>query len=135
MRKSRPTHGAKPVRCIETGRVYPSMEAAAQYAHCSACNIGQNCLGRQKSAGGYHWEYAEPHERPVYPGNLCKRKDTCRWAAKGSGGKVDNEFRICYYAVLAGKSRDCPADLCDKYEPITEKEARYGREKTRFRIL
>lgn len=47
----------KPVLCVETGVVYPSIKDAEEA-------IGRNgvchCIaGRQKSCGGYHWKYAD----------------------------------------------------------------------------
>lgn len=47
------------VRCIETGQVFDSIKEAEQ-----TFGIHRNCIyhclaGRQKTAGGYHWEYVE----------------------------------------------------------------------------
>lgn len=45
-----------PIRCIETGEIFPTQEAAAQSINKNVQNIS-NCLhGKQKTAGGYHWE-------------------------------------------------------------------------------
>lgn len=49
--------GSKPVKCIETGIVYPSvMEVTRQlgfnFRHISAC-----CIGKQKTAYGFTWQY------------------------------------------------------------------------------
>lgn len=49
----------KRVRCIETGKVFPSIKAAAAYVGVKGSNISAVIAGRQKSAGGYHWEYAD----------------------------------------------------------------------------
>lgn len=116
--KARPTPGTKPVRCIETGHVYPSVEAAEAAVYTSKGNIHHAIRSEgHYRAGGYHWEYAETDKRPLYPGNLCRRKKTCKWAV----GVSCSTERICYYAALTGKSRGCPADQCDKYEPIGER--------------
>lgn len=46
----------KPVLCVETGVIYPSVKDAEEaigrqgITHCIS--------GRQKSCGGYHWKYA-----------------------------------------------------------------------------
>lgn len=48
----------KKVKCIENDKIFPSVGEAANYANVAICSIS-NCLaGRQKTAGGYHWEYA-----------------------------------------------------------------------------
>lgn len=134
--KARPTPGAKPVRCIETGHVYPSVEAAAAAAYTSKENIYHALRSKgHYRAGGYHWEYAEPDKRATYPGNLCKRKKTCKWAANGTAGvSVDSREKICYYAVLAGQSRGCPADQCDKYEPIGKRTGPADRSRFSIKI-
>jgi hypothetical protein len=54
----------KPVRCIETGAVYGSCNDAADLLSekgISVCpmRIQTVCRGKQKSAGGFSWEYAE----------------------------------------------------------------------------
>ena len=46
---------AKPVRCVETGQVYPSQRAAE--TETGLCSIHKVCRGRRKVCGGYHWEY------------------------------------------------------------------------------
>ena len=45
----------KPVRCVETGTVYPSQKAAER----ATGNVGihKACSKKQHTAGGYHWEY------------------------------------------------------------------------------
>ena len=48
----------RPIRCIETGVVYPSMtKAAAEYGVCTAA-ISHALKGKQKTSAGMHWEYA-----------------------------------------------------------------------------
>ena len=47
-----------PVRCIETGVVYPGVSIAARETGTSCSNITACCKGRRKSTGGFHWEYA-----------------------------------------------------------------------------
>jgi hypothetical protein len=53
----------KPVRCIETGIVYGSCNDAADLLSelgISVCpmRIQTVCRGKQKSAGGFKWEFA-----------------------------------------------------------------------------
>ena len=50
---------SKSVLCIETGVVYKSLAEAKRLTSISDSNISQCCLGRQKTAGGYHWKYVE----------------------------------------------------------------------------
>lgn len=45
-----------PVRCIETGEIYPSMQEAERKT--GAKNIFWCCVGRRHTSGGFHWEYA-----------------------------------------------------------------------------
>ena len=50
---------ARAVRCIELDREFPTMSAAAAFAKIHRQGI-TNCLaGKQKTAGGYHWESVE----------------------------------------------------------------------------
>lgn len=49
----------KPVRCIETGIVYSSMRNAYKETGIHANSISRCCNGTHKTAGGYHWEYAD----------------------------------------------------------------------------
>ena len=47
----------KPVRCIETGVVYPSLRAAAADTHVHVSYVSAVCNGRKKHAGGYRFEF------------------------------------------------------------------------------
>lgn len=55
----------RPVKCIETGQVFDSCYDAELYMNPSRDNVEQVrniracCLGRQKSAYGYHWEFED----------------------------------------------------------------------------
>ena len=46
---------ARPVRCVETGVVYPSQRSAEKDT--GFAGIHKACSGRQSTAGGYHWCY------------------------------------------------------------------------------
>ena len=48
----------KRVLCVETGVIYPSASCAASFVGVARSGISECCLGKQKTAGGYHWEYA-----------------------------------------------------------------------------
>lgn len=54
-------HKSKPVLCIETGVVYHSAMEASRQTGASQGNINSCCNGRYgyKTAGGYHWRYAD----------------------------------------------------------------------------
>lgn len=49
-----------PVRCIETGIVYPSSLAASRETGLHASKITLCCHGRRKTTGGCHWEFHSP---------------------------------------------------------------------------
>ena len=45
----------KPVRCVETGKIYPSQRAAERET--GLCSIHKVCQGKRQVCGGCHWEY------------------------------------------------------------------------------
>lgn len=47
----------KPVRCVETGKEYPSIKEAARQLNLHEQNINACCKGRVKTTGGLHFEY------------------------------------------------------------------------------
>lgn len=50
----------KPVRCIETNKVYPNMCIASKHTGVARSSINEICLHsnpHRKTAGGYHWEF------------------------------------------------------------------------------
>ena len=47
----------KPVRCIETNAVYPSIKAASEETGIIRVSISNVCRGKTKTAGGYHWRF------------------------------------------------------------------------------
>lgn len=48
---------SKQVRCVEKNKIYPSASSAAKENGLNQGNISNCCIGRNKTAGGYHWEY------------------------------------------------------------------------------
>lgn len=48
---------SKPIKCLETGVVYPSATEAARQTNINQSSISQCCNGKQEIAGGYHWGY------------------------------------------------------------------------------
>ena len=49
----------KPVMCVETGTVYPSMKDVEDKTGINQQCISNCCIGKQHTAGGYHWKYVE----------------------------------------------------------------------------
>jgi group I intron endonuclease len=49
---------ARKVLCVELNMVFDTMKEAGTYVGCSPSNICSCCTGKQKTCGGYHWEYA-----------------------------------------------------------------------------
>lgn len=55
-RQARKNRLHTPIRCVETGEVFPSQAAVARYLNvCVGC-VNQTLHGRQKTCKGYHWE-------------------------------------------------------------------------------
>lgn len=52
------------VRCVETGQVYDGFHDASNETSVSVSCISMCCTRyrNRKTAGGYHWEYAEKNE-------------------------------------------------------------------------
>ena len=50
---------SKPVECIETGVIYPSISEAARQLHLSDSKISLVCRGKRNKTGGYHWRYVK----------------------------------------------------------------------------
>lgn len=53
---------SKPVRCIETGVIYPSCIEAERCTGISNASISHCCNGRYKTAGGFHFEFINREE-------------------------------------------------------------------------
>lgn len=49
---------AKAVRCVETGEVFRSQAAAAEWAGCTQPTLSEACRGKRETAGGHRWEFA-----------------------------------------------------------------------------
>lgn len=50
---------SKPVRCIETDVVYYGASKASELTGVDKTGIRRCCIGKQKTSGGYHWEFAK----------------------------------------------------------------------------
>jgi len=53
-----------PVRCIETGKIFDSVTAAAKWCGVQCGTVRAACRKNTRTGGGYHWEYL-PKETPV----------------------------------------------------------------------
>ena len=49
----------KKVLCVETNKIYNSIEEAGADTDTYATNISAVCKGKLKTTGGYHWEYVD----------------------------------------------------------------------------
>lgn len=54
---TRKTTSGKPILCIETGQVFPSLKAAADSLNLNHSNICGVLKGKRPSVGGFHFEY------------------------------------------------------------------------------
>ena len=50
---------ATKVYCVELDMVFNTITEASKFVGCDQTNISNVLIGRQKTAGGYHWIYAE----------------------------------------------------------------------------
>jgi hypothetical protein len=67
--KTNNTYNMKPIKCVETGLVYPTLHEASRQTGINVQNISMCCRGivyskrngftQRHTAGGYHWEYVE----------------------------------------------------------------------------
>lgn len=48
---------SKPIQCIETGIIYPSILQAGKQTGINHYHIGDVARGKRHTAGGYHWRY------------------------------------------------------------------------------
>lgn len=49
---------ATPVICVELNKKYDTIAEASKELGVNYCSIGKCCKGNAKTAGGYHWKYA-----------------------------------------------------------------------------
>ena len=55
------------IRCVETGKEYPSIKAAAEDTGVDSSNISNVAQGYAFTAGGYHWERVDETPKPRKP--------------------------------------------------------------------
>ena len=58
--KKPPKTTAKSIRCVETQEVFKSLREAAEFFGIHSSGIGHALNGRNKTAGGCHWEFVMP---------------------------------------------------------------------------
>lgn len=63
---------AKPVRCVETGIIYPAISEAARSTGASRSKITLCCQGKRHTTCGYHWEY---YGAPIFDTQNLRRKE------------------------------------------------------------
>lgn len=64
--QNRKNDNSRSVICIETGQCFKSAKEAAFEVNCGRTNIVEALRGRSKTAGGYHWKYADNPKNPLY---------------------------------------------------------------------
>ena len=55
------------IRCVETGEIFDSIKTAAEHYGLKRPNISAVLAGKNKTSGGFHWEYVDgqpPQHRP-----------------------------------------------------------------------
>lgn len=63
MRESATKKRGKKVKCLETQKIYPSMSAASREIGLNVTGIWNVCKGKQKTCGGYTWEYVTDNQK------------------------------------------------------------------------
>lgn len=58
-------HNEKSVICVETGIIYPTIAQASRELSLGH-HIGECCIGKRKTCGGYHWKFYEGGELDGY---------------------------------------------------------------------
>lgn len=53
---------ARKVLCVETQKIYGSLREAYRHTGIKHGSISSACLGKSKTAGGFHWEYVKEGE-------------------------------------------------------------------------
>ncbi len=85
-----------PVKCIETNITYSSMQEAEKITGINYQCISAVCRGINKTAGGYHWEYANKKRRLVRCVETNKIYDSISSASRETGINNGNICNVCY---------------------------------------
>lgn len=128
----------KPVRCIETNIVYPSLTTAGNELGIVRQSISKACCNKSKTAAGYHWEYVETKKNGTESERCrlksirdsmiqrCENPKRPNYAQYGGRGiKVCKEWRNDYelfveWALSNGYKSNLTLDRIDNngnYEP------------------
>lgn len=59
MSESAKGKNTRKVRCIEKDIAFNSINEAGNFAKVDPSTISKCCRGKQKTSGGYHWEYVD----------------------------------------------------------------------------
>ncbi|MBR1728820.1 MAG: hypothetical protein IJ728_04780, partial [Selenomonadaceae bacterium] len=51
---------SKPVKCVETGEIFPSIRAAAESCNVASSNMTMLLHGKGRTLGGFHWIFYDP---------------------------------------------------------------------------
>ena len=118
----------KPVRCIETGQVFPSADVAARAIGAAPTSVWANCSGHTKHCRGLHFEYLENFDGKGV--TLCwhcaNAYGGCSWTARDEHGVLQFKPVPGWDAKpttlsVAGKKRDtsfcvksCPEFIPDR---------------------
>lgn len=57
--RAKSSRAAKKVICLETGQIFRTLSEAANEMNLNTGNLSRNCHGRNKTCGGYHFEYVK----------------------------------------------------------------------------
>lgn len=57
--KRKPHPHSRPVVCVETGEVFPSVRQAAAFRNLDPSSITKACKGAYSTVCGFHWKYVD----------------------------------------------------------------------------
>lgn len=123
-----PDRRSKPVRCLETGQIFPSAEAAARAFGAATSSVCSVCNGRLKHCRGLHFEYLENYDGKgvTLCWNCANAYGGCSWTARDEHGVLQFkpvpgwDAKPTTVAVGAGKRepsfcvKSCPEFIPDR---------------------
>lgn len=64
--EDRPTkYGSRQIKCVETGKVYQSVQQAATELNINRSSISNALRGKSQKAGGFHWTYLSGNSKDM----------------------------------------------------------------------